>query len=222
MNSITPVLQVPRTSFVSLDDPRLSSAWEFPVLANLSFADGSPAPPHLRTEIRLFWTEDSLFVLYDAAFSRLRQTPATHPVEPSGKTLNLWEMSDVLECFIGPNALATSRYKEFQVAPDGRWIDIAIDRRIDPNASDATWISGGRFTSVIDDARRTWRAAMQLPWRSLDVIPVLGTILECNFYRATGTYHGDELLAWSPTGYGEACFHRVDKFGVIELAGREG
>lgn len=211
------ILHASRTRFTSLDDPEFLSVWNLPVSAVLSFADGSVVPPHLHTSIRSAWNESSLFVLFEVTYSRLRLTPENVPREPSGKTLRLWEHSDVVECFIGSNAAATRRYKEFQVAPDGRWIDIAIDQNADTCTGDMLWISGARFRSTVDHPSNCWRAIMDIPWRSLGISPLLHTVLDCNFYRATGKFHGDELYAWSPTGYGDNCFHRAEKFGKLEI-----
>jgi hypothetical protein len=211
------VLRTSRTRFASLGDPEFPSVWNLPVSAVLSFADGSVVPPHLHTSIRTVWNEDSLFILFEAAFLELRLAPVDVPVEPSGKTLKLWEHSDVVECFIGSDAASTRRYKEFQVAPDARWTDVSIEPIADARAGGMMWTSGARFHSTVDHQTHRWRAIIDIPWRSLEILPLLHARIDCNFYRATGRFHGDEILTWSPTGYGENCFHRVEKFGRLEI-----
>ncbi len=215
---IPPTLNVPRAPFRSPDDKAFAAIWSQPAMASLTFADGTPAPANLQTEIRVFHNTRMFFVLFTAIFEDLRIAPAYVPTEPgNGKTLKLWEHSDVLECFIGPNAAAARRYKEFQVAPDGRFIDIAVDRVANPHSGDMTWNSGARFASTVDVLSKTWRAVMEIPWEAIEVDSSRTFVVECNFYRATGTFHGDELLAWSPTGYGEKCFHRVEHFGRLQI-----
>jgi hypothetical protein len=217
MNTSLAVLHVSRASFSSLSDAAFSDSWNTPASGILSYAGGNPALTHLHTEIRSFWSPEFLFVLFSASYARLRLAPKGYPTESSGKTMKLWEISDVLECFVGTNTAATLRYKEFQVAPDGRWIDIAIDRKTNPDSGDMAWISGGQFVSFLDETKHVWRVAMQIPWTSMETTPSPDIPLDCNFYRATGTFHGDELLAWSPTGYGPNCFHRVETFGKMFL-----
>jgi hypothetical protein len=180
-------------------------------------ADGLEAPSFLATTAESWWNDHALFVLFEGSFRQLRLSPEPEPQAP-GKTLQLWELSDVYEFFIGPDARQTRKYKEFQVAPDGRWLDIDVDRSGSESHADHDWSSGCRCTSLVDRERKIWRSVLQIPWESLGAGPDHTGEWHCNFYRATGRFHGDELLSWSPTGYGPHCFHRPEHFGNLLIA----
>ncbi len=183
----------------------------------LTMADGSRPPDSLATFVAFYWNEQHLFALFQASFSTLRVIPSTTGKGPGGKTPHLWEQSDVLEVFIGQSARMQLAYSEFQVAPDGRWLDTRV--RLDEGMIllDTSWDSGLCVSSVVDDVRHLWHAAMQIPWSSLGGPDPSRHNWDVNCYRASGRFHGDELLAWSPTGYGEGCFHRPDRFGTLVL-----
>ncbi len=211
-------LRVPRDPGLPLETIDLRMRSDESGGVRLSMADGSPAPSHLTTKVSASWNAEALLVLFDASYRSLRLAPDSVPRDPlTGKTMELWTHSDVLEVFIGREVPATRCYREFQVAPDGRWIDIAIDHRTEPLVPDFEWRSGFTFRSEVDAAAGRWRVLFQLPWHALDAgDPTAGTWY-CNFYRATGRFHGDELLAWSPPGIGPGCFHRYGHFGVLTL-----
>jgi hypothetical protein len=138
------------------------------------------------------------------------------PPRLNGRTPQLWEKSDVFEAFIGRECARTRRYREYQVAPNGRWF--AADVRLDGDrvTPDPTRNSMFRCTSSVNDELKIWKAAMEIPWADLGGFEGEGE-WQCNFYRASGKFHGDELLAWRPTGYGERCFHRPHLFGTIRI-----
>ncbi len=181
-------------------------------------ADGIPAPPELATSVRCFWNDLHFFAVFCCRYRELNVIPDT-PKSPAGrKTPRLWEQSDVVEVFIGAGARETCQYFEIQVAPDGRWMDMRIVKTANGLLQDPDWQSGVRCKSFIDGTANEWRAALAVPWKSLDARAAPGIPWDCNFYRASGRIHGDELLAWAPTGYGEQCFHRPEKFGRLELS----
>ena len=65
--------------------------------------DGTIPPPELETRVKTWWNTRLLFVVFQGRFLELR-TAHSEPVDPkTGKTLSLWEHSDVYEVFIGMN-----------------------------------------------------------------------------------------------------------------------
>lgn len=181
--------------------------------ASLMMADGTQAPQAISTDFRIDYTDEGLIVLFRGKFERLRCAEGLDVEEGTGKSHGLWMHSDVYEIFIGPNARGTGLYKEFQVSPDGRFIDISVNRA--EGKSDTSWRSGMKCRSFVNDAKKTWCAAMELPWNCFDTDYRSDCEWNANVYRATGNYHGDELLAWSATGCGDGAFHRYEQFGRI-------
>ena len=60
---------------------------------------------------------------------------------PSVETPRLWNW-DVAEAFIGSGADRMTRYKEFQVSPQGEWVDLDIDREDPQGQAGMKWNSG--------------------------------------------------------------------------------
>ena len=182
----------------------------------LVMADGAVPPVSLQTHVRGLWSPSSLFILFSGRFLQLRMFLEDFPWDKAGKTLHLWEKSDVYEFMIGRECQRTRRYKEFQVAPDGRWFSADIRLERDHVITDREWNGVIRCISVVNGVEKVWKAAIEIPWAILGGREGEGK-WRCNLYRATGKFHGDELLAWQPTGYGENCFHRPHLFGTMKI-----
>jgi hypothetical protein len=210
-------LRCPRFPHASLEDIHLGDSWDTSTSEPLHMADGVPAPPELATSVRSFWNDQYLFAVFCCTYRNLKLIPDPPKSPEDLRTPLLWEKSDVVEVFIGAGARTTGRYFEIQVAPDGRWTDMRIVKTDTGLIQDPDWPSGVRCKSLIDRTGREWKAALALPWKALDSRGALEVTWECNFYRASGRTHGDELLAWAPTGYGNQCFHRPEKFGRLAL-----
>jgi hypothetical protein len=213
LDSQIPVLPAPQISLVemlTLADFRDTSS------RCLLFADGTMPPSSLETHVRGFWNGSSLIALFAGRFLGLRTTSEEAPAQGADRTPQLWDKSDVYEVMIGRGCARTGRYKEFQVALDGRWFaaDICVENgRV---ITDDSWeVSIQRHSSINGD-EKIWKAALEIPWDALGGFKGEGE-WHCNFYRATGKFHGDELLSWRPTGYGDHCFHRPHLFGSIML-----
>jgi hypothetical protein len=207
---VLPALQTSLEEMLVLSDFRDASS------RRLLFADGAMPPLSLETHVRGLWNDSSLFVLFAGRFLGLRTISEEVPMQESGRTPQLWDKSDVYEAMIGRGCAHTGRYREFQVAPNGRWFaaDICIDNgRVITN--DSWEVSLKRHSSINWDDK-VWKAALEIPWDALGGFGGEGE-WQCNFYRATGNFHGDELLSWRPTGYGDHCFHRPHLFGTIRL-----
>src|SRR6201999_722197 len=111
------------------------------------------------TEIRSRWTEKNLYLLFVCPYDKLYLKP--HPVT-NAETNELW-LWDVAEAFIGTNYLKTSRYKEFQVSPQGEYLDLDIDGENpkDPKAA-VDWQSGFTVAARVDEKRKTWYGEMKI------------------------------------------------------------
>ena len=183
----------------------------------LLFADGVMPPLSLETHVTGFWNESFLFILFCGRFLELRVDSEPLPPEKVGRTPHLWEKSDVYEAMLGWDCGRTGHYREFQVAPNGRWVAADVRLEGDRVNTNEEWDVSFRCLSSVDEEEKIWKAAMQIPWQALGGLKGEGN-LQCNFYRATGKFHGDELLAWSPIGYGDHCFYRPHLFGRVVLA----
>jgi hypothetical protein len=83
--------------------------------------------PNLRTEVRSFWTDTYLYLLFACPYKELN----VFPPQPGGPHDKLWDR-DVVEMFLGDDWTHIRRYREFEIAPTGDWIDLAIDPKVRP------------------------------------------------------------------------------------------
>jgi hypothetical protein len=204
-----------RSIFSSINDVNEDSLVHIDISDPLCFADGTEPPQSLATSIGVEWNDHGLLVYFRGRFEHLRLIDDDQKDRLNSKTYKLWEQSDVFEVFIGVNAKQTKLYKEFQVSPDARWIDIDVNKQL--GISNHHWYSGIQCKSFIDHEMKIWTSVFELPWSCFGSHKKTDDVWNANFYRASGQFHGEELLAWSPTGYGEKCFHRPEHFGRIEF-----
>jgi hypothetical protein len=137
--------------------------------------------PGLKTEVRGFWTDSDLYLLFVSPYTELN---LWLPADNSKDRLKLWDR-DVVEFFLGDNWADINVYREFEIAPTGDWVDLAIDRN--RNSYDAKWNSGWERQGRIDEKNHVWYAAARVPLRSVSEKPVqAGTKWRANLYRIDG------------------------------------
>ena len=165
-------------------------------------------------EIRSRWTQDNLHLLFICAFDSLYLKPDANPAQ---ETNRLWNW-DVAEAFIGNDFNDINRYKEFEVSPQGEWVDLDIDRNKSGGSPDGwRWNSGFKVKARIDNAKKVWYAEMCIPFRSISRNPATpGLQLRINFFRTQGAEPNRLLLAWHPTH--AQTFHVPAAFGALQLA----
>src|SRR2546430_3985754 len=83
---------------------------------------GKNADLERETEVRLLWTPEALFVRFQAKY---RVITVFLDAGSNGRRDQLWDR-DVAEVFLQPDPSQLRRYKEFEVSPNGMWIDLAI------------------------------------------------------------------------------------------------
>jgi hypothetical protein len=179
------------------------------VTASDSF--GKPVPRH-QTEIRSRWTNTDLHFLYICPYDSLNLKP-----NPStGKETNhLWDW-DVAEVFIAGDPAHVRRYKEFEMSPQGEWVDLDIDKDNFSPDSGWLWNSGFQVKARVDKERKIWYGEMRIPIKSVDQRqPEAGREMRVNFYRCQGAEPGRKYIAWQPTN--AKTFHVPESFGLLRL-----
>jgi hypothetical protein len=173
---------------------------------------GSRVPGH-RTEIRSRWTHDNLYFLFICPYERLHLKPQPRT---DMETNQLWNW-DVAEVFIGSDLENIRRYKEFEVSPQGEWIDLDIDLAKPHHEDGWVWNSGFQVAARIDTMAKIWYACMRIPYASVDTrAAVAGNVLRTNFFRAQGAPPNRVQICWQPTH--QQTFHAPEAFGTIKLA----
>jgi hypothetical protein len=173
--------------------------------------NGKPTPGH-RMEVRSRWTNEHLYLLYVNHHQSLTLKPNPMTNED---TQRLWNW-DVSEAFIGSDFENIKQYKEFQVSPQGEWIDLAIDRGNSAKQEGAAWNSGYQVKARIDSDKKIWYGEMKIPFASIDPKkPVPGTKLRIGLFRMEGAEPSRILMSWQTTD--GKTFHMPEKFGTLEL-----
>ncbi len=191
--------------------PTLSS-WELsaPLRFNADW-QGKHADSERETEVRLLWTPESLFVRFHAKYRAINVFP---DAEPDGRRDQLWDR-DVAEVFLQTDPSRLRRYKEFEVSPNGLWIDLDIAPGEKHDLK-----SGLQRRVTLNEAAKTWVAELALPMKCLvDRFDPAAT-WRVNFYRVEGTAEPRFYSAWRPTGTPAPNFHIPEAFGELVFAPR--
>ncbi|MFN3323480.1 MAG: carbohydrate-binding family 9-like protein [Bryobacteraceae bacterium] len=181
-----------------------------PTIAHLD-RYGKPVPGH-RTEIRSRWSPTHLHMLFTCPYEQLHLKPDP---DTRSETPRLWEW-DVAEVFIGADFDNIRRYREFQVSPQGEWIDLEIDRSATPPVTNWEWNSGFEVKSRIDDAAKVWYGEMRIPFAALGVErPAPGQRFRINVYRIQGGGPDRKYITWQPVH--SPSYHTPERFGTLRL-----
>ena len=166
--------------------------------------------PHHRTEVRSRWTSEYLYFLFTCPYDELHLKPAP---QLDAETNELWNW-DVAEVFLGSDFENIRRYREFEVSPQGEWVDVDVDLRNPRHEEGWVWNSGMAVAATIDAGQKVWFGAMRIPYKSIDARPAAaGNALRMNLYRSQGSSH--QPIAWQPTG--KETFHAPEAFGTLLL-----
>jgi len=152
--------------------------------------------PKLKTEVRGFWTDSDLYLLFICPYTELN---LWLPADNSKDRLKLWD-KDVVEFFLGDDWVNIRHYREFEIAPTGDWVDLAID--LDHDSYGAEWNSGWLRQGRIDEKNHIWYAAARVPLRSVSDLRVKeGTKWRVNLYRIDGLGEDPQrhFMCWQQT-----------------------
>jgi len=210
MSNVRTAAAVQMGEFPDADGFPTRSSWEVsaPVRFNADW-QGKNRDPEKETEVRLLWTPEWLYLRFRAKF---REITVFSDADPNGRRDQLWDR-DVAEVFLQPNPSQLRCYKEFEVSPNGFWIDldIASGEKHDLN-------SGLRRRVVLNEATKTWVAELALPMKCLVERFDPKTTWKVNFYRVEGASEPRFYSAWQPTRTAVANFHVPEAFGELVFA----
>jgi hypothetical protein len=183
--------------------------------AGVAIAENGPTgnlTPGHKTEIRSLWSDKNLYFLFICPYDSLNLKPNPTTTDETNK---LWDW-DVAEVFIGTDFQNIRRYKEFQVSPQGEWVDLDIDRDHPQPEGGWRWNSGFEVAAKIDTGRKIWYGAMRIPIDKIDTRrPEAGLEMRINFYRLQGPGPARNGIAWQPTN--AASYHVPEAFGRLKL-----
>ena len=158
------------------------------------------------TEVRLLWTEQTLFLRF---LARYRELHVFADARADGWRDELWER-DVAEAFLQPDTSDARVYKELEVSPNGFWIDLNI-----AHGEKEEMGSGLRRRVEQSPNEQTWTAELAVPMRSLTKAFDPHKSWRANFYRVEGKKEPRFYSAWSPTMTATPNFHVPEAFGHL-------
>lgn len=173
---------------------------------------GAKAPPARQAEARIVWSRDALYVRFDCRQDEPLVTSAAPQLER--KTQGLWER-DVCEIFIASDVQNPQRYLEFEAAPTGEWLDLAIEYKEDGRATDWDFNSGMSAAARIREGLVT--IALCIPWAAFGREAHAGERWRVNLFRCVGAGASRGYLAWQPTLTPQPNFHVPSAFGWLEF-----
>jgi len=173
---------------------------------------GENAPEGRRFKTRLLWSDTALYVRFEA--NQKEPLVVSEKANLTGKTRGLWDR-DVCEIFLAPDKAEPRKYFEFEIAPNGEWIDLGIHQMPERRETDWDYASGMQAKSSI--AKDKIWMAIKVEWKAFGKTPKAGDVWLGNIFRCIGAGATRGYLAWSPTLTKEASFHVPEKFGEFEF-----
>jgi alpha-galactosidase len=185
----------------------LAGAWEkAPALRFDQDWQGQNADAERETEVRLLWTPEMFFIRFHCRF---RDITVFLDARSDGWRYGLWDR-DVAETFLQPDSSDSLIYKEFEVSPNGYWIDLAVW-----HGEIEELFSNLQRRAVIDEKSRTWTAELAIPMKRLAGRFDPKIHWRVNFFRIEGQTEPRFYSAWSPTRSAQPNFHVPAAFGTL-------
>ena len=171
---------------------------------------GETAPAARHAEARLLWSGLALHVRFICP--QAEPLIVTDKPQTEKKTMGLWDR-DVCEIFIAPDPNVVERYFEFEAAPTGEWLDVAIHWTAVKRESD--WGFNSHMSVAARIGKETTSIAMRIPWNHWIHEPQKGERWRINLFRCVGRDPDRGYLSWQPTKTAEPSFHVPQVFGWL-------
>jgi alpha-galactosidase len=169
---------------------------------------GKNPEPERETQVRVLWSPQTLYLRFEC---RYRDLYLFDDSEPSGRRDHLWDR-DVAEAFLQPDPSRERNYKEFEVSPNGMWIDLDIFP-----GGHADLKSGMTRSVVLDQTGHRWAAELAIPITALTANFDPKAVWRANFYRVEGMKEPRIYMAWQPTRSPQPNFHVPAAFGRLRF-----
>ena len=160
------------------------------------------------TQVRVLWTPQTLYLRFEC---RYRELFVFDDSDASGRRDQLWDR-DVAEVFLQPDPSRPRYYREFEVSPNGMWVDLDIfpegRRDLKSGLSRSVWL---------DREHPTWAAELAIPMAALTASFDPAAEWRVNFFRVEGPREPRFYSAWRATGTPEPNFHVPAAFGKLRF-----
>ena len=207
------IVASPASSELRLDARHPSPHWQRAVPINFCVDwQGKNPDPWRETQVRVLWSTQILYIRFEC---RYRELFVFTDSDPNGRRDHLWDR-DVVEAFLQPDPSRPRYYKEFEISPNGLWIDLNI------SPSPLEGLRSGTQRSVwLDEAAHTWAAELAIPMPSLTAQFDPRATWRVNFYRVEGSKEPRFYSAWQATNTPQPNFHVPEAFGRMRFQSPE-
>jgi hypothetical protein len=186
----------------------LPSAVEWDKAAPVRFCSdwrGKNEDPRRETEVRILWSRHNLYVRFDCRYREIYVNEKT-----SGRCDELW-LKDVAEIFIRRGTDELRHYREFEISPNGDWLDLDI------NAGRKFFLMCDLKTRVVRNDNR-WVAELGIPMGCITQEFNADEVWRLNLFRIEGREPNRFYSAWQPTYTPNPNFHVPERFGELVFA----
>ena len=175
---------------------------------------GQNPDPERQTEVRALWTPSTLYLRF---VCRYRELFVFEDSDPTGRRDHLWDR-DVAEAFLQPDQSRPHHYKEFEVSPNGLWIDLDIGPRNISREEAPRDLRSGLTRSVwLNPGQHRWEAELAIPMKALTASFDDTAMWRANFYRVEGSHEPRFYSAWQSTKTPQPNFHVPEAFGSLRF-----
>jgi hypothetical protein len=170
---------------------------------------GKHPDPARQTSVRVLWSNETLYVRFDCLYRELYLFDDSCPMR---RRDHLWDR-DVAEVFLQPDRSQLCCYKEFEVAPNGLWIELDVSCGVLRDLN-----SNLQCSTSIDAGNQTWAAELAIPMRV--ITPTFDPSLSwfVNFFRVEGRAERRAYYAWQATNTLTPNFHVPSAFGRMRFS----
>ncbi|PYX06467.1 MAG: hypothetical protein DMG88_18390 [Acidobacteria bacterium] len=195
---------------IKLDAAHPAAEWQ--TARPVSFCSdwqGKNPDPERETQVHALWSAETLYLRYEC---RYRELYVFGDADANGRRDHLWDR-DVAEAFLQPDPSREHYYKEFEVSPNGMWIDLDV---FPGGISDLK--SGMQRSVVLNERSHTWAAELAIPMKAVTPHFDPGAVWRANFYRIEGSKEPRSYMAWQPTHTPAPNFHVPSAFGKLRFS----
>jgi alpha-galactosidase len=160
-----------------------------------------------RTEVRVLWSSQFLYLRFEAHYRDIYLYPETNQ-----RREKLW-LRDVAEVFLQPSGNQGKHYKEFDVSPNGNWIDLDISP-----LGGTELLCDMKTKAVIASEKHIWMTELIIPMKCLTQNFDRNAGWRLNFFRIEGSNPHRFYSAWRPTNTAHPNFHVPEVFGTLKFS----
>ena len=156
----------------------------------------------------MLWSDDDLYVRFACRYRSIHVFP---DADLNRRKDELWER-DVAEVFLQADRFGEKYYKEFEVSPNGQWLDLEITPQGLKHIA-----SGMKSKVTMDESGKIWIADLAIPISAITHGFNPSQSLRVNFFRCEGIDPERFYSAWQPTKTEKPNFHVPEKFGILRF-----